>query len=374
VCGNKQCEHGETCATSNGTVIVASAGCCSADCPASLKTCPTSSGGQCSGHGDCLSRSGTCSCHRGYAGSQCQTCSKSFVSVRSSSSALGYLCVYLPGALSSCSDGVQNSLETGVDCGGSCPPCVDASQGSSSSTNTASTSLLSQTYVQIALVVAMVGLLVLTVVCVAVMVRRRRRKRQQSVLALGAKADAVALGMPKKVGVRSINSDRDADKLARSRGSRKHSIPGDARSRVTPSPSLASSDVSISTTLARSRQQQQQQQQQPQYDDDHRDGQDYACSTSGKDASRVRPAFSASSATPALSTPRKQDRGKDGGAGKPSTPVSSKRGAGVFSGQGSSPRVQVVQVQPRASPAPVLDWGSLQNDRHSRHKSSAPLL
>ena len=304
-----------------------------------------------------MSRSGTCSCHRGYAGSQCQTCSKSFVSVRSSSSALGYLCVYLPGALSSCNDGVQNSLETGVDCGGSCPPCLGSSQDSSSSTSTASSSLLSQTYVQVALVATVVGLLVLTVVCVAVVLLRRRRKQQQSVLALRAKADAVALGMPKKAGVESINSDRDADKLARSRGGQKHNI-GESfvgsRSRVTPSPNLASSGVSISTALARSRQQQQQQHQQ--HGDADWDRQDWrggrastASSTSGKDGGRVRPAVSASSATPAHSTPTKQGRGKGrsgggGGADTTSTPVSGKRGAGVFSGQVSSPRVQVVQV------------------------------
>ncbi len=34
-------------------------------------------------------------------------------------------CVFLPGALSSCSDGVQNGNEDGVDCGGICPTsCV----------------------------------------------------------------------------------------------------------------------------------------------------------------------------------------------------------------------------------------------------------
>jgi hypothetical protein len=33
------------------------------------------------------------------------------------------VCVFMPGALVSCSDGVRNGNEVGVDCGGTCPIC-----------------------------------------------------------------------------------------------------------------------------------------------------------------------------------------------------------------------------------------------------------
>jgi hypothetical protein len=39
-------------------------------------------------------------------------------------------CVFLPGALSSCSDGVQNGNEDGVDCGGICPTACGAADTS----------------------------------------------------------------------------------------------------------------------------------------------------------------------------------------------------------------------------------------------------
>jgi hypothetical protein len=42
----------------------------------------------------------------------------------------GGKCVFLPGALSSCTDGVRSASEEGVDCGGVCTaPCEDSSSG-----------------------------------------------------------------------------------------------------------------------------------------------------------------------------------------------------------------------------------------------------
>ncbi len=72
MCGNKQCEFGEICDT--GTTGSCSS--CHTDCPVSIKTCLTSTvaSKQCSGHGTCLTMSGTCSCHHGYAGDHCQVC------------------------------------------------------------------------------------------------------------------------------------------------------------------------------------------------------------------------------------------------------------------------------------------------------------
>jgi hypothetical protein len=44
-------------------------------------------------------------------------------------------CVFLPGALSSCDDGVRSSQEDGVDCGGVCTASCDAGDDSSSSSS-----------------------------------------------------------------------------------------------------------------------------------------------------------------------------------------------------------------------------------------------
>ena len=71
----------------------------------------------CSGHGDCLGASGTCRCFAGYQGDDCGTCADRYVRV-------GGLCVFLPGAMVTCSDGVRNGNEEGVDCGGpNCEAC-----------------------------------------------------------------------------------------------------------------------------------------------------------------------------------------------------------------------------------------------------------
>jgi hypothetical protein len=172
VCGNQQCEYGEQCLDvdcDGGTQ-------CKSDCPFALKQCPKGSRPgalvptQCSGRGTCNPGSGTCQCYVGYTGLACSACGLEFVSVEAA-------CVLMPGALVrlwmgvggaggeggggkgsgwcgreqsqgqrshafpvhhfcsllgagpfavglqvSCTDGVRNGNEGGVDCGGpNCP-------------------------------------------------------------------------------------------------------------------------------------------------------------------------------------------------------------------------------------------------------------
>ncbi len=65
----------------------------------------------------CLGALGTCECYDGYTGLDCHYCAPTHVRV-------GAACVFLPGALVLCTDGVRNGDEEGVDCGGSkCTPC-----------------------------------------------------------------------------------------------------------------------------------------------------------------------------------------------------------------------------------------------------------
>ena len=69
VCGNDVCETGEVCMEGLDTE------CCVSDCGNYLYNCPAGTGGlECSGHGTCLSSSGACNCHTGYAGSACEEC------------------------------------------------------------------------------------------------------------------------------------------------------------------------------------------------------------------------------------------------------------------------------------------------------------
>eukprot|EP00898_Chlorokybus_atmophyticus_P003480 jgi/Chlat1/4132/Chrsp269S03954 len=70
VCGNGLCEANEACKTKTQS------GCCLADCPYVLQTCPAPppSTQECSGTGQCLRASGTCSCFTGYTGAGCDSC------------------------------------------------------------------------------------------------------------------------------------------------------------------------------------------------------------------------------------------------------------------------------------------------------------
>ena len=114
VCGNSVCEYGEP-------------GACSSDCPSSSipKQCTPRT---CNGHGSCATATGTCQCFAGYAGPGCVQCGFPFLpSTPSTSDPMALAtptdtCVFLAGALGTCSDGVQNNGESGVDCGG--PHCA----------------------------------------------------------------------------------------------------------------------------------------------------------------------------------------------------------------------------------------------------------
>jgi hypothetical protein len=78
----------------------------------------------CSGHGTCLGLSGYCSCFSGYLGGTCSTCAPEYVLV---SQGMSKSCVFLPGAVVTCGDGVRNGNEEGVDCGGSCATACNVS-------------------------------------------------------------------------------------------------------------------------------------------------------------------------------------------------------------------------------------------------------
>lgn len=122
-CGNQLCEFGELC------IDVACTVGCAADCGVFVPACPVSVGfsasgttspKQCSGAGVCHTTTGDCVCSYGYTGAACEACSAGFVRVRD-----GGPCIYLPGALASCSDHLKNGNELGVDCGGpNCPACA----------------------------------------------------------------------------------------------------------------------------------------------------------------------------------------------------------------------------------------------------------
>jgi hypothetical protein len=73
----------------------------------------------CSGHGDCVGLPGFCSCRSGFTGAACNLCAPRHIRV-------GSVCTFLPGALTSCGDGIHNGNEEGVDCGGpNCGACSD---------------------------------------------------------------------------------------------------------------------------------------------------------------------------------------------------------------------------------------------------------
>lgn len=78
----------------------------------------------CSGHGTCQGSGigGYCICTVGFTGSACGDCRPGFQRI-------GDRCIFLPGALGSCSDGARNGDEAGVDCGGRCVACTTSLGG-----------------------------------------------------------------------------------------------------------------------------------------------------------------------------------------------------------------------------------------------------
>lgn len=111
-CGNGQCEAGER---PNPAVNVAG---CPADCQFPSLSCPVGSvvNITCSGHG--LYVSGRCECFTatGYFGEACEKCAEGFIQ------SSGGSCVRVA-FVATCSDGLQNGDEAGVNCGGSCSRC-----------------------------------------------------------------------------------------------------------------------------------------------------------------------------------------------------------------------------------------------------------
>jgi hypothetical protein len=158
-CGNGVCERGEEC-----TAASCSGGCIS-DCAVFVTSCPFGlnrygSASVCSSNGVCQQGTGRCACFAGYTGEVCSACTSEYIQVTR-----GGACIYLPGALSSCEDGVRNGNEVDVDCGGeNCQPCSQTSR--------------------FTLIVAIIG--AVSVVCVTVVaviyLRRWYRHRKSSVV------------------------------------------------------------------------------------------------------------------------------------------------------------------------------------------------
>jgi EGF-like domain len=121
-CGNQRCEFGEECKDPS-----CSSG-CAADCPRYVPGCPMGldtrgRNATCSAHGVCRVGSNVCSCHAGYTGEKCDVCTADRVRLRANGA-----CVFVPGSTASCSDGVKNGNEEGVDCGGpNCGECPSTS-------------------------------------------------------------------------------------------------------------------------------------------------------------------------------------------------------------------------------------------------------
>ena len=71
------------------------------DCPSSNSTSSSNTTATtCAGHGLCVGSSGFCNCFAGYTGDACDSCDKGYLLV-------GNACVFMPGALVSCTDGVR---------------------------------------------------------------------------------------------------------------------------------------------------------------------------------------------------------------------------------------------------------------------------
>ena len=201
VCGNQQCELDEACPSTTDDTTNATSQCCPADCPVAVHRCAIdgATGLVCSGHGSCLTGVGACWCFDGYTGDACDSCASPYVRVpgpghplsagNDSDSAGGPAsCVLLPGRLSTCSNGVRDGREVGVDCGGVCHTCTTtggttASNGTS--TGSVSLSVAGEGSGPVLGLTATVGVstgagcLLLVGIGVAVLLVRRRRALSQ---------------------------------------------------------------------------------------------------------------------------------------------------------------------------------------------------
>lgn len=69
--------------------------------------------------GACKQGTGQCACYSGYTGTACNECEPRYIQLVHRGP-----CIYMPGALATCTDGVKDGNELGVDCGGpNCKPC-----------------------------------------------------------------------------------------------------------------------------------------------------------------------------------------------------------------------------------------------------------
>ena len=152
--------------------------CCPTDCPIIVQSCvaDAATGIACSGHGSCLSGTGVCRCFAGYTGDACDSCAAQYTPRNDSSNGVS-TCVLLPGALSTCANGVRDGREVGVDCGGVCPPCVS---GASSSTITLSVAAsVPGTLTLVSFTIGTATILLLVGAGVLVWFRRRKASRRR---------------------------------------------------------------------------------------------------------------------------------------------------------------------------------------------------
>lgn len=156
VCGNALCEVGERC-----TDTLCSTGCLS-DCPFAVITCPSNAGLPCSGNGSCIMSSGVCDCRVGFSGDDCTQCAVGYWPVSGSP-----YCVSIPPV--SCTDGIMNGNETGVDCGAVCRrDCAENSGGGGPGSS-------ADKQPWVAATIAMIVLTVIATVAVVLVLRFRSR-------------------------------------------------------------------------------------------------------------------------------------------------------------------------------------------------------
>jgi len=118
VCGNSVCEVGERCEAG-----AACPACQKLDCPYVVRRCPSASwagGGECAGHGRCVSSSGACQCfsEQGYVGAACDECrTPDYAMDRSTHECvrvIQQLATPLPPPASSASTGVSGAAIGGI--------------------------------------------------------------------------------------------------------------------------------------------------------------------------------------------------------------------------------------------------------------------
>jgi hypothetical protein len=199
VCGNDACETGEACSD------VECVSGCRVDCPVVVRSCPvgtppssaaTRSAATCSGSGTCLPATGSCRCFNGFVGADCSLCD----------GGAGYMrlvsrgpCVFLPGAMSSCSDGVRSASEGGVDCGGVCEAACEAQAADATSRRAL--------VLRLGIVGGCVAVFAVALIAV-VRIRRRMAAADSELEKQGGFGDASAAIPQKRGGTGGVQGDR----------------------------------------------------------------------------------------------------------------------------------------------------------------------